>query len=508
MEQAREDRNFTFPVRMFYGKNAIESNVDEKRQRKIETFPRKWPRLLDPTATWKIFKRQQEALDYVHIKKMGLMTFAFQDKFGHRLFLAAHPTVFWFYDTKRDLQDRCSYEIIVEYSVCKLYFDLEFNIKHNYYHDGNRMIDSFIKIVSYFLKETWNIIVNRQDILDLDSTTKEKFSRHLVFIIPNVAFQDNYNVGNFVKYVCSNIRDYLGECKSDQFCNVDKSNVNELLISDGKGSSKLFCDEGVYTKNRHFRLYMSTKQNRNAPLRLSIFNQYKPNKKTKEQSFEETLFLDSLITYIQYSVDKFQLLKFKCQNFTGGPTSKECSLSCSSNIAFEDRVSILNGGTSSPYPDVDKFINSLVSPGRIWRSLYFNSTSHLVYDIVGYRYCGNIGREHRSNNIKYIVNLENYTYYQKCHDPECLYYRSAMCPLPSELVFLLEDDTFLDSQSEQIFSPTIGYFGILEEEFVQVVEAVEYITHDFLEDDSLLTKVPDFGVSDHDLSLALDDLQT
>ena len=41
--------------------------------------------------------------------------------------------------------------------------------------------------------------------------------------------------------------------------------------------------------------------------------------------------------------------------------------------------------------------------GRIWRWAHFSQGSGtLVYDIVRNRWCGNIGREHRSNNIRLL----------------------------------------------------------------------------------------------------------
>ena len=44
----------------------------------------------------------------------------------------------------------------------------------------------------------------------------------------------------------------------------------------------------------------------------------------------------------------------------------------------------------------------------------------LFYDLAGdYKYCENIGRHHKSNNIRIVVNLNSGQYYQLCHDPDC-----------------------------------------------------------------------------------------
>jgi hypothetical protein len=473
----------------------------------------KWPRQLDPSATWKIFRKQQDALECVRLRKNGLMTFAFQDKFGCRLFLVAHPTVFWFYDTKRSYQDRCSYEIILEHAVCKLYFDLEFYREYNPQHDGRRMVESFIKIVSFCLEKKLSITTDRRHVLDLDSSTKNKFSRHLIFMLPNAIFQDNYNVGNFVKDMCSELRIYINEHLkktgdeaevNDSYGNIiDRLHVCELLVRDKNSSYRLFCDESVYTKNRHFRLYMSSKLNKNASLVVSQENQYKPTKTCKkDESKNMQLFLDSLITYIPVDVNNLRILKY------GYCGNKElCSGYYSSKVPFEGLLSSCN--VKSPYPEVDKFVINIIYPGRIWRWSYFSSVNHIVYDIIGYRYCGNIGRQHHSNNIKYVVNLSNYTYYQKCHDPDCANYRSAECKLPVEVTFFLEDDSFLHA-ADSGFSTTLGYFGMLEEDFVQLVDAVECTENDSynllpLEDVSPVpSKFPNYGISDNDLLSAID----
>jgi hypothetical protein len=512
----------TLTPQTFYGKDesgkSCESVGDERllcRNSGKDMPIKKWPRQLDPAATWKVFRKQQDALEYVRVRKKGLMTFAFQDKFGCRLFLVAHPTVFWFYDSKRSHQDRCSYEIILEHTVCKLYFDLEFHREHNPQHNGHRMIESFVKIVSFHLKKEWGITTDRSRVLDLDSSTENKFSRHLIFLLPNVIFQDNYNVGNFVKAVCSELRIYINEYSkktedaaevNDSYGNIiDRLHVCELLVLDKKGSYKLFCDESVYTKNRHFRLYMSTKLNKNAPLIVSKENQYRPTTTSKKnESKDLQLFLDSLITYVPFDVNNLRILKYGyCGN------QELCSGYHFSKVPFGGLLSSYN--VKSPYPEVDKFVMSIIYPGRIWRWSYFNSVDLIVYDITGYRYCGNIGRQHHSNNIKYVVNLSNYTYYQKCHDPDCATYRSAECKLPVEVTFFLEDESFLQAAGDNSsFSTTLGCFGMLEEDFVQLVDCVECTEDDSynrlpLEDvSSVPSKFPNYGISDDDLLSAMD----
>lgn len=55
-----------------------------------------------------------------------------------------------------------------------------------------------------------------------------------------------------------------------------------------------------------------------------------------------------------------------------------------------------------------------------------------------YRYCENIGRYHKSNNVYWIVDLNTKKIYQKCHDPDCSDFSSMPKNLPEEILFKLD----------------------------------------------------------------------
>lgn len=94
----------------------------------------------------------------------------------------------------------------------------------------------------------------------------------------------------------------------------------------------------------------------------------------------------------------------------------------------------MEGYQGSPYPEIDNFVRSLVNKDglqggkettllftnecsaalflknlkiffssgiRQWS--YFSLKELLIYDISGYRWCENIGRAHKSNNIMYVL---------------------------------------------------------------------------------------------------------
>lgn len=94
--------------------------------------------------------------------------------------------------------------------------------------------------------------------------------------------------------------------------------------------------------------------------------------------------------------------RLTCRNLLDSFPSSVLANSFSFFISFPAQEG--DSSELSPYPEVDAFINSLVSSngrhGKIRHWFYFMEGNLLGYDIVGYRWCGNINRQHKSNNIR------------------------------------------------------------------------------------------------------------
>ena len=54
----------------------------------------------------------------------------------------------------------------------------------------------------------------------------------------------------------------------------------------------------------------------------------------------------------------------------------------------------------------------------------------IVYSIDGNRFCFNIQRQHKSNGVYYVVDLEKGEFYQKCFDPDCRRFKSVSFSIP------------------------------------------------------------------------------
>ena len=62
---------------------------------------------------------------------------------------------------------------------------------------------------------------------------------------------------------------------------------------------------------------------------------------------------------------------------------------------------------------------------------------YLTISILNNRFCFNVMRDHKSNGIYFVVNLQENTFIQKCHDQSCCDFRSPTVDLnTSDLVDL------------------------------------------------------------------------
>ncbi|XP_061260147.1 DNA-directed primase/polymerase protein isoform X3 [Bos javanicus] len=422
---------------------------------------------------------------------------------GQRIYLVTTYTQLWFYYKSRRNLLHC-YEVIPENAVCKLYFDLEFNKLANPGADGKKMVALLIEHVCKALQEFYTVNCSAEDVLNLDSSTEEKFSRHLIFQLHDVAFKDNIHVGNFVRKILqpafhliasededmtpettgrefthfSETPSEQGTCFSKMSTDIDvgesrtsnseklgrlgsaqqsSPDLSFLIVKNDMGEKRLFVDLGVYTRNRNFRLYKSSKIGKYVALEVAEDNRFFPIQ-SKNISKENQYFLSSLVSNVRFS-DALRILTCDV------PQSKQ-RVQCFSPTGTS--VETIEGFQCSPYPEIDQFVLSLVNKngikGGIRRWNYFFPEELLVYDICKYRWCENIGRAHRSNNIMILVDLKNEVWYQKCHDPVCKAenFKSDCFPLPAEvcLLSLLKEeeefttDTTADTETKSPHGPS------------------------------------------------------
>ncbi|CAM9414027.1 unnamed protein product [Phaeothamnion confervicola] len=101
------------------------------------------------------------------------------------------------------------YELIREHEPCCMYFDLEFGRRLNPGLDGDALVRLWIAAVAAKLRRDLGIELGTgaSSIVDLDSSTDAKFSRHVILHMPDGRlFRDNVHVGRFVHQLVAELQ--------------------------------------------------------------------------------------------------------------------------------------------------------------------------------------------------------------------------------------------------------------------------------------------------------------
>ncbi|CAF3811068.1 unnamed protein product [Rotaria sordida] len=450
------------------------------------------------------FWTQAEALEFIMKRQKNnnsgeiLYLFSFESQpEGKRRYQVADIDVFIHEYYQLSANQRHTYEIIIDKKPSKLYFDLEYDIGANPKINGPRLTTNFIQFVLNFMrKRSDDLDYSIKDVLILDSTSTKKFSRHLIFQTKD-PFLDNIAVGKFVNLILEDIHGCLinHQCQTvinsltsqiqsnfdslvfaknllssleshllrfeqcnciDDYTQLKFKDMIEFIVnkSDGSGIT-WFCDMGVYTKNRAFRLLRSSKFDKQECFTVAPENQWKPilrrvrPSSTEPNETERQTFMASLV-YFNKPIRRF--IHVDDENLTAIQTiNSRVQRSNQSSYITEDVRKM-----SLDYPELINFMTNIArdkkdngSGIRISR-LYkvkeiqndFRWVIHFMY-VGDYKYCENIKRHHKQNNIYFIVDMRKGTYRQKCHDPDCKTFQGIEQSLPKHVtpwLMILDDE--------------------------------------------------------------------
>ncbi|XP_057291089.1 DNA-directed primase/polymerase protein-like [Hydractinia symbiolongicarpus] len=414
---------------------------------------------------WRWFPRQQEAISYcILLKEPCFSLFAYEKSNGKRKYLVTTCKQFW---AKYELMEKRYfhfYEVIRECKPCRLYFDIEFKTELNENLNGISVLNFFIDIVCKCLFEAFGIECTRNDVVDLDSTTDSKFSRHLIFHFKDSTyFRNNIQCGDFVKDVCFALRSYVETGNPNKYfphifnawpeynntCADDiKVKLKKLLVASDNGPTFL-CDLSVYSKNRNFRLYRSSKVSKHVPLCIAKENEYKFKThltaierevyRIKNRTFDADYqkFSDTLVCPFIEDIHNVNLLNF-------GDDGAKVSKYSQNQSAYTTSKEFEEGSQRTHFPTLDIFVlkqaNKHGEKSIIRRWMFYRKSQMMIYDIGENRWCGNIQRQHKSNHVYYVADLKLCVLYQKCHDPDCINYRSEDVRIPDEVNPAIEED--------------------------------------------------------------------
>lgn len=292
---------------------------------------------------------------------------------------------------------------------CKLYFDIEFKKDLNPDLDAECHMNNLKNSIQEALENEYKISRDLSKIIiELDSTSSIKFSRHLIF--PKVIFKNNIIMGTFVKKLCMLYGNYWM--------------VNTLFESNGSYQRGFLIDEHVYDKNRTFRIYGSCKAGK-----YQIFRPVS-NSQWNDEDEHFLFFLDSLICHVQWNEGNTRTLGQSGQS----DINIEMPRVPKSNTCYNKDS--CNRSTESVYPHLDHWIESFIlgHQGHIRNVTIFSKV--LVYDITGNRYCDIVQRQHKSNNVQIVLYLQKGYWCRHCLDPECKFKNrltGKIYPIPTYL---------------------------------------------------------------------------
>ena len=125
----------------------------------------------------------------------------------------------------------------------------------------------------------------------------------------------------------------------------------------------------------------------------------------------------------------------------------------------------------SPFPSLEQFIEKSLAGRkgicgsiRAWtidssfvsnRHEFMKNGGIIIYQMKNNRWCENIQRCHKSNNIMWNVSLVDMTYWQTCHDPDCrmLGFRGEVKALPisilNDIKKILSGESMLCNQDNE-----------------------------------------------------------
>ena len=463
--------------------------------------------------------------------------FAVETSSGKRKYIVGNlGRFFQHYWRETDPRSRHYYELIPEGTPCRLYFDLEFakEINHITPDETEALMTDFIDELCIEFQITYDISLSRSCIVDLDSSTDKKFSRHLIIHLPNgEIFADAFSAGLFVKRFVGRLAEEQSTGALERrratlakhlFVNkrAPKSVDPEFLKSGhtaecvidasprhGFNNKELACfvDLGVYTRNRLFRLMGSTKFGHEPSAALRIAN---ANRFCFPAGFDNTKFYLPIRT-ANISSSSFTL--------SGGPKSKHsqdsdhdafrasldwemharalaltlvvptdtsesnapilmepdngCQYLVNPKVSFISNRRKLPCQTcygASPIQTLDNFILRLSTRGGIQGRIraWSMEGGQLSYQMSDNRWCENIGRAHKSNNVIWNVNLKCRTYWQTCYDTECraANFSGTLKHLPAEVTsdvsdYLIDQELAAIDVDRIIREAKIG-FGVSE----------------------------------------------
>ena len=206
-----------------------------------------------------------------------------------RRFVVASFAQFWHRYKHLFPEDRTCHEMILDGQRCHLYLDVEFprgvDEPENELLDGNAAVKTVLNYVHEAFRDIDDFAdVRISSVAQLDGSTPDKFSRHLIIHCldqedKEVVFSNNTHAGRLVRKAVNRMQEDaergdwgLGPLPAKNMFFEPENSIRmvgrPMIREKGYSFSQCIVDMGVYAKNRTLRLVGSIKPSTRVPLRF------------------------------------------------------------------------------------------------------------------------------------------------------------------------------------------------------------------------------------------------
>ena len=208
------------------------------------------PAGLPTNPGWRHFSKQAAALEHAALDPQDqVWSLELDQGNGSRSYIVASREAFWLrYRAMHPPTPRHYYEVIRADQPCHCYFDLEFCRIANPESNGEQMVRILCNEVRTALEAHYGK-ARPIRIVDLESSTPRKFSRHVVVRMDGAAFSNNREVGRFVHNLLSSLVERANEPPIKSLFVAPPASRKTCAAAQA-----CFVDGSVYTRNRCFRI--------------------------------------------------------------------------------------------------------------------------------------------------------------------------------------------------------------------------------------------------------------
>ncbi len=226
---------------------------------------------------------------------------------------------FWDHFVGEPKEERCFYEILLKDTPTHLYVDLDTDKTMNPGLDATDLCERVMGEVKSLLVELGACASEEEiTLVTLDSSNEKKLSKHYLFKLPNNKyFANNFHCGAFVRRMKKRVLEKYGQNPEENPFYVLKREKGR----DSKTRGQMITvwdfpvDEGVYTRNRVFRTYGSTKRDGDFRPLLTEGEELSEDWVPKKKNFFDCL--------VQYVPNPYEYALFHCKEEDGTePTSR------------------------------------------------------------------------------------------------------------------------------------------------------------------------------------------